>query len=145
MAAPIPVKIQCLLLFAKKFSQFYEIQQLILGISYAIQWMMEPYLLLVLRQPQSNSIFVNKILQGHFEYRPTVLFHFGRWYCCQLKMIPMEQHILYHFNDYRGHHRKGIAIYTATLKSINIKNVGFYSTKNVFLNITERLKQEKFN
>ncbi len=43
MAAPIPVKSQCLLLLAKKFSQLYEMQQLILGISYAIQWMMKPY------------------------------------------------------------------------------------------------------
>ena len=43
MAAPIPVKSQCLLLFAKTFSQLYEKQQLILGIIYATQWMMEPY------------------------------------------------------------------------------------------------------
>ncbi len=43
MAAPIPVKSQCLLLFAKKISQLYEMQQFIHGISYAIQWMMEPY------------------------------------------------------------------------------------------------------
>jgi len=43
MAAPIQVKSVCLLLFAKKFSLLYEMQQLILGISYAIKCMMEPY------------------------------------------------------------------------------------------------------
>ncbi len=42
MAAPIPVKSECLLLFAKTFS-CYEMQQLILEIGNAIQWVIEPY------------------------------------------------------------------------------------------------------
>ncbi len=56
MAAPIPVKSQCLLLFTKKFSQLYEMQQLILGISYAIQWMLEPYYMY-------NALRVNTLMQ----------------------------------------------------------------------------------
>jgi hypothetical protein len=46
------------------------------------------------------------------------------------------------FIDYRGHHRKGMAIYNATEGSLQQKN-WFCSTKKVFLNIAERVKLEK--
>jgi hypothetical protein len=42
VAAPIPVKSLCLLLFAKFFS-CYETQQLILGTGTAIWWVIEPH------------------------------------------------------------------------------------------------------
>jgi hypothetical protein len=42
VAAPIPVKSQCILLFAKKFSS-YKTQQLILGTGIAIWWLTEPH------------------------------------------------------------------------------------------------------
>jgi hypothetical protein len=55
----------------------------------------------------------------------------------------MEQHIFSIFIDYRGHHRKGAAfimplksIYNKTLVSLN---------KNLFLNTTEKFKQEKLH
>ncbi len=57
----------------------------------------------------------------------------------------MEQHVFfYYFDDYRGHHRKGIAIYTATKVNLHLKNFGFIQ-QNVFLNTKERFKQENFN
>ncbi len=53
-----------------------------------------------------------------------------------LQRLPMSNnvttHFFYYFNDYRGHHRKGIAIYTTT-------------EVNVFFNTKERFKQENFN
>jgi hypothetical protein len=54
----------------------------------------------------------------------------------------MEQHVFYYFNDYRGHHRKGVAIHTAT--EFNLDKKWFHSTKMYFLNTTERFKQENF-
>jgi hypothetical protein len=53
----------------------------------------------------------------------------------------MEQQIICFFIDYRGHHRKGVAIYS-TLKSIYNKNLGFIE---VFLNTTKRFKTRKTN
>ncbi len=35
----------------------------------------------------------------------------------------MEQHGFYYFDDYRGHHRKGIAIYTATEVNLHKKSL----------------------
>jgi hypothetical protein len=56
----------------------------------------------------------------------------------------MEQHVFYYFDDYRGHHRKGIAIYTATDVNLHLKTLVSFN-KNVFLNTEERFKQENFN
>ncbi len=43
----------------------------------------------------------------------------------------MEQHVFYYFDDYRGRHRKSIAIYTAT--EINLqKHLGFIQQKCIF-------------
>jgi len=54
----------------------------------------------------------------------------------------MEQHVFWILNYYRGHHRKGVAIYNAT--EINLRQKPwFHLTNAVFLNTTERLKQEK--
>jgi hypothetical protein len=55
----------------------------------------------------------------------------------------MEQHILCIFIDYRGHHRKGVAIYNAHFKPYYNRDFRFHGTKNVFLNTTESFKQEK--
>ncbi len=52
----------------------------------------------------------------------------------------MEQCIIYIFIDYRGYHRKGVAM---ALKSIYNRNFGFVEQINVFLNTTESFKQEK--
>ncbi len=52
----------------------------------------------------------------------------------------MEQHVFYYFDDYRGHHRKGIAIYTATEINLHEKYIGFIQ-QNVFMNTKERFKQ----
>jgi hypothetical protein len=54
----------------------------------------------------------------------------------------MEQPVFCIFIDYRGHHKKGVAIYDAT--SINLQpKPWFHLTNDVFLNTTERFKQEK--
>jgi hypothetical protein len=53
-----------------------------------------------------------------------------------LEGFQMEQHIFCIFIDYRGHHRKGAAIYNA-IKSIYNRNFGFIEQKNVFLKNTE--------
>jgi hypothetical protein len=50
----------------------------------------------------------------------------------------MEQHVFCILIDYRGRHRKGVAIYNA----IYNKNLGFIGKKKI-LNTTEWLKQEK--
>jgi hypothetical protein len=54
----------------------------------------------------------------------------------------MEQHIFCLFIDYRGHHRKGVAIYNATYVNLQQK-LWFHWTKNVFSNTAESFKQEK--
>jgi hypothetical protein len=54
----------------------------------------------------------------------------------------MEQHVFFILIDYRGHHRKGVAIYNAIYVHLQQKT-WFYWTKSVFLNTTERLKHEK--
>jgi hypothetical protein len=54
----------------------------------------------------------------------------------------MEQHAFCILIDYRGHHRKGVANYIATYLNLQQKP-WFHWTKNVFLNITLRFKQEK--
>ena len=48
----------------------------------------------------------------------------------------MEQHIFGIFIDYRGRHRKGVAIYDA-IKSLYDKNLAFVEQKCI-LNTTER-------
>jgi hypothetical protein len=54
----------------------------------------------------------------------------------------MEQCVFCIFIVYRGHHKKGVAIYDAT--SINLQpKPWFHLTNDVFLNTTERFKQEK--
>ncbi len=54
----------------------------------------------------------------------------------------MEQHIFCIFIDYRGHHRKGVAIYVATWVNLHHK-LWFHWTQNVFLNTAESFEQEK--
>ncbi len=54
----------------------------------------------------------------------------------------MEQLIFCIFIDYRGHHRKVIAIYNAAEINLQPKPC-FHLTNYVFLNTTERFKQEK--
>jgi hypothetical protein len=49
----------------------------------------------------------------------------------------------YHFNDYIGHHRKGIAIHTDTEVNLHFKILVLLN-RNVFLNNTERYKQANF-
>jgi hypothetical protein len=54
----------------------------------------------------------------------------------------MEQHVYYILIDYRGCHRKGVAIYNTI--SVNLQQKPwFHLTKNVFLNTTEWFKPEK--
>jgi hypothetical protein len=48
----------------------------------------------------------------------------------------------YFFINYRGLHRKGIAIYNATYINFTSKTLAS-SNKNVFLNIMEKLKGKK--
>jgi hypothetical protein len=43
----------------------------------------------------------------------------------------MEQHFFYYFDEYRGHHRKGVAIYTATEVDVH-KKYGFIQQKCIF-------------
>ncbi len=40
----------------------------------------------------------------------------------------MEQHVFYYFNDYRGHHRKGIAIDAGTEVNLH-KKISFIQQK----------------
>jgi hypothetical protein len=54
----------------------------------------------------------------------------------------MEQHILWILFDYRGRHRKDVAVYNATYINLQQKP-WFHWMKNAFLNTTERFKQEK--
>jgi hypothetical protein len=54
----------------------------------------------------------------------------------------MEQRVFCIVIDYRGHHRKGAAIYNATWVNLPQK-LWFHWTKNVFLNTTESFKQGK--
>ncbi len=56
------------------------------------------------------------------------------------QMLGMEQLIFSIFIDYRGRHRKGVAIYNATSVNLQLKP-WFHGTKNVFLDTTERFKQ----
>ncbi len=49
-----------------------------------------------------------------------------------LTLMLMEQQVLYCFDDYRGHHRKGIAIYTASKVNLHLKKLWFHSTKCIF-------------
>jgi hypothetical protein len=51
----------------------------------------------------------------------------------------MEQHISKIGIGYRGRHRKYIAIYNATV--LSLQQYWFFDGKNVFLNIAERLKE----
>jgi len=44
----------------------------------------------------------------------------------------MEQRVFCIFIDHRGHHRKGVEIYNATLVNLNQK-LWFHWTKNVYL------------
>ncbi len=48
----------------------------------------------------------------------------------------MEQHSFCIFINYRGHYRKGVATYNATLVNLQPKP-WFHCTKNVLLNTTE--------
>jgi hypothetical protein len=57
----------------------------------------------------------------------------------------MDQHVFYYFDDYRGHRRKGIPIYTATKVNLHLKKTFGFIQQNVFLNTEERFKQENFN
>ncbi len=50
--------------------------------------------------------------------------------------VAMGQHNFCIFIDYRGHHRKGVAICNATQVNLQ-QNLWFCWTKNVFLNPTE--------
>jgi hypothetical protein len=56
VAAPVPVKSKCVLLFAKIILSCYETQQLILGTSAAIWWVTEPHWLTVIRQIDVGQI-----------------------------------------------------------------------------------------
>jgi len=56
--------------------------------------------------------------------------------------IILEQHVFCILIDYRGRHRKGVAIYSLT-RSIYNKKPWFHWAKNVFLNTTEKFKHEK--
>jgi hypothetical protein len=51
----------------------------------------------------------------------------------------MEQHISKIDIGYRGRHCKYIAIYNATV--LSLQQYWFFDGKNAFLNIAERLKQ----
>jgi hypothetical protein len=44
----------------------------------------------------------------------------------------MEQHILCIFIDYRGHHRKGIAIYNATLSHFTTETLVSWNKECIF-------------
>ncbi len=56
-------------------------------------------------------------------------------------MFVMEQHILGILTDYRGRHIKVVVIYNATLNYLQQKP-WLHWAKNVFLDTTERFKQE---
>ncbi len=43
----------------------------------------------------------------------------------------MEQHFFYYFDEYRGHHRKGVAIYTTTEVNVH-KKYGSIEQKCIF-------------
>ncbi len=60
----------------------------------------------------------------------------------KMKLAAKLQWNIIFFIDYRGCHRKGIAIYNATEGNLQQKK-WFHSTKNVFLNIAGRVKPEK--
>jgi hypothetical protein len=48
------------------------------------------------------------------------------------RILPtIEQHLFYYFDEYRGHHRKGVAIYTATEVNVH-KKYGFIQQKCIF-------------
>jgi hypothetical protein len=49
----------------------------------------------------------------------------------------MEQHVFGISTDYRGHHRKGVAIQNATLVNMQ-QNTWFFEQKSVFVSTTER-------
>jgi hypothetical protein len=53
----------------------------------------------------------------------------------------MEQHVFCILIDYRGRHRKGVAIYNAIY--VNLQQKPWFHWKKIFLNTTEWLKQEK--
>ncbi len=54
----------------------------------------------------------------------------------------MEHLVFCFFIDYRGHRRKGVAIYNAARVNLQPKT-WFHQTNYVFLNTTESFKQEK--
>jgi hypothetical protein len=48
------------------------------------------------------------------------------------RILPtMEQHFFYYFDEYRGHHRKGVAIYTTTEVNVH-KKYGSIEQKCIF-------------
>ncbi len=57
-------------------------------------------------------------------------------------ILGMEQRIFCIFIDYATEHRKGFEICNAALVNSQQK-LWFHRTKNIFLNATERFKQEK--
>jgi hypothetical protein len=59
------------------------------------------------------------------------------------KYATKEKHVLYYFYNYKGPHRKAIAIHSATEVHLHLKMLISFN-KNVFLNTTERFKQENF-
>ena len=49
-----------------------------------------------------------------------------------LKVPSMEQHVFFILIDYRGHHRKGVAIYNAIYVHLQQKNLVLLNKKCIF-------------
>ncbi len=66
-----------------------------------------------------------------------------RTYCLKTLRIfcSMEQHVFYYFNDYRGHHRKGIAIYVDIGSDISIKSLKRKTKHQRRLQFNQRVKR----